>query len=140
MDVKCRSSVLQVPIPAIDAQTIELMTSMTPTFITLAELEDTGTKCLQSIAGFESATCGTWTYTVSSSQPWIIQDLSDDQTFSIDVDEDASLIGDHTLSVEVSSDNYPSEISAYMISVLITVTSADPTLWIDISPESLCNV
>ena len=112
---------LQDPSPAIVTQTIELMTSATPTSITLPELEDSGTQSLQLITGFETATCGTWTYAMSSSQSWIEQDSSNDRTFSIAVDEDASLLGDHTLSVVVSSDEYSSDISAYTIDVPITV-------------------
>ena len=99
------------------------MTSATPTSITLPELEDSGTQSLQSISGFESATCGTWTYDMTSSESWIVQDSSDDRSFSIEVNDNASLIGDHTLSVEVNSDNYPSYITAYTISVTITVES-----------------
>ena len=58
---------------------------------------------------------------MTSSQPWIVQDSDDDRVFSIEVNEDESLIGDHTLSVEVSSDDYPADISPYTISVLISV-------------------
>ena len=99
------------------------MTSMIPTSITLPELEDSGTQSLKLILGFESETCGPWTYTMSSSQSWIAQDTDDDRTFSIVVDEDASLIGDHVLSVLVSSVNYPSDIIPLIISVPITVVS-----------------
>ena len=60
---------------------------------------------------------------MSSSQSWIAQDTDDDRTFSIVVDEDASLIGDHVLSVLVSSVNYPSDIIPLIISVPITVVS-----------------
>ena len=116
---------LQDPSPAIVTQTIELMTSATPTSITLPELEDSGTQSLQSITDFASETCGPWTYAMSSSQPWIIQDFSDDRTFSIEVNEDASLIGDYTLSVVVSSDEYSADISAYTIDVPIIVECTD---------------
>ena len=73
------------------------------------------------ITGFESATCGALSYAMTSLQTWIVQDLTDDRTFSIDVDEDASLIGVHTLIVEVSSIDYPFHIGTYTISVPITV-------------------
>ena len=70
-----------------------------------------------------------------STQSWIVQDLSNDRSFSVDVDFDGSLVGAHTLSVEVSSDDYPS-ISVYTISVPITVVSLcyssvlqPPTVW-----------
>ena len=55
-----------------------------------------------------------------SSQPWIVPDLYDERLFSIQVNEDATLIGFHTLSVKVSSVDYPS-ISAYTIDVFIDV-------------------
>ena len=107
--------------PSLAIFTIELITSATPTSLTIPELEDSGTQSFQLFAGFESETCGSWTSIMTSSQTWILQDLSDDLTFSIEVDEDESLIGDHTLSVEVSSDDYPSYIIPYTISVLISV-------------------
>ena len=60
---------------------------------------------------------------MSSSQSWIVQDLTDDRSFSIEVNDDPTLIGDHTLSIEVSSVDYPNDISVYTITVPITVVS-----------------
>ena len=96
---------------------------MNDSSLTLPELEDSGTQSLKSITGYESITCGTFTYTMTSSQAWIVQNSLEDRLFSIEVDTDPSLQGDHTLSVEVSSDEYHSDISVYTISVPITVIS-----------------
>ena len=73
------------------------MTSATPTVYTLPELQDSGTISLQAISGLETETCGTFTYTKTSGPAWVVQDAVDDRIFSIEVNEDPSLVADYTL-------------------------------------------
>ena len=50
------------------------------------------------------------TYSVSSGETWMIQDLADDQLFSFEVNEDPSLIGEYTLAFALSLYNNPADI------------------------------
>ena len=68
------------------------------------------------------------TYTKTSDQSWISQSPSDDRLFIMLVDEDPSLRGDHVLSVQVSSNDYPNFIAPKSLEVPVTVTCSDPML------------
>ena len=127
---ECKVSALLDPDPSsVSTQTIELMESASASIYMLPRLEDSGTQSLQAISGFASDTCGSFTYTMNSSLTWIIQDPSDELKFSIEVNEDPSLLGAHILTVEVASDDYSSEIAAKTISVPIFVRKCtDPLL------------
>ena len=67
-------------------------------------------------------------YTYTSGQAWITQDTADDRTFSIAVSEDPSLLGPHSLDVQVTSVDYPGHIAPKTISVAIDVVCVDPQL------------
>ena len=80
------------------------------------------------IAGFDSETCGTMTYSKTSSQNWIIQDSSNDRIFIISVNKNPNLIGEHTLSLQITSYDYPDNIVPKTIEVIISVKCNDPQL------------
>ena len=66
------------------------------------------------------------TYSKTSNQSWITQDSTNDRIFMISVNEDPSLTGEHTLSVLVTSDDYPTDITAKTIEVPISVRCTNP--------------
>ena len=84
------------------------MTSASPTSLQLPMLQDSATQNFASIPAYATSNCGALSYAMTSAQTWIIQDLDDELNFSIEVDEDPSLVGEHTLTVEVTSDDYSS--------------------------------
>ena len=65
-------------------------------------------KFLLTTAGYTSSNCSALSYAITSSLTWINQDPTDQLEFSILVNEDPSLVGEHTLTVEMTSDNYSS--------------------------------
>ena len=71
------------------------------------------------------------TYTILSSEPWMIQTAPGSNEVSLEVDEDPSLVGLHTLSIEVTSDDYPSEIATKRIDVQVDVQCTDPDLLLE---------
>ena len=69
------------------------------------------------------------TYSVSSGEIWMIQDLADEQLFSFEVNEDPSLIGEYTLDLLVSSVDYPADITPKIISLPVSVRCTGPQLF-----------
>ena len=51
-----------------------------------------------------------FTYEISSSQSWIYQDAINARKFSIEVNDEPSLLGEHSLTVLVSSTSYAAYI------------------------------
>ena len=84
------------------------MKSATPTILQKPMLEDSATLNFASTACYTSSNCGALSYAITSSLTWINQDPTDQLEFSILVNEDPSLVGEHTLTVEVTSDDYSS--------------------------------
>lgn len=67
-------------------------------------------------------------YTQISWYSWIKQDSTNDLLFSITVNENPQLLGDHALVLLVSSVDYPDDITPKMISLPISVICTDPEL------------
>ena len=59
----------------------------------------------------------------------MIQDSADDRLFSFEVNEDPSLLGGHTLSLMVSSDDYGADIAPKTISLPVSVLCTAPILF-----------
>ena len=61
----------------------------------------------------------------------MIQDSTDPNVFSLEVNKDPSLIGEHTLEIEVESVTYPSSISPKTINVPIVVQCTTEPLLVE---------
>ena len=58
----------------------------------------------------------------------MIQDLTNDRLFSLEVNEDPSLIDEYTLDLLVSSVDYPADIMPIIISLPVSVRCTGPQL------------
>ena len=70
-------------------------------------------------------------YTILSGEPWMIQTAPGSNEISLEVDEDPSLVGLHTLSIMVTANDYPDKIEPKTIDVLIVVQCTDPDLLLE---------
>ena len=77
------------------------MESQSPVSYTLPELVDEGTKNLRAISSFESEVCAVLSYEIISTDDWITHDPLDDRVITISVNEDPSLLGDHSLELQI---------------------------------------
>ena len=56
------------------------------------------------------------------------QDPTDDRLFSLEVNEDPSLVGEYTLTLEVNSVDYSADVTPKSISLPVSVRCTDPEL------------
>ena len=124
---KCYASTLQAQ-SSTPSQTVSFFEDPQP--FTVSLVTDTGTAALQSVPGHESDTCGDLLYTPSGDiNSWVIQDITDKRLFTFDLNKNYDLVGTYKLKVDVTSVDYPNQISALPLEVDIEVK--DPCIATD---------
>lgn len=73
-----------------------------PLVFELEEISDSGTPILQATPGYEDQTCLPFEYKQKTVHTLVVQDTSNERSFSIQV-IDPALVGEHSFEVEVSS-------------------------------------
>lgn len=87
--------------------------------VTLPAIEDSGS-LIMAQAG-RSQTCGKMSYNSLSGLDWISQSPENDREFHLSLNDDATLIGDHELSVSVTSDDYSAFIAAKTVDFKVRI-------------------